>query len=374
MSWTVHMCAVLWPGVDVRMRMFKAWPRANEAFEFRRLPNPSSNHPIDYQAHLQNWYLSRLSRTGLDRSLTAFDNLHFYRCPPLESFDISRNTVAASLIRALDIRVASESEAGQDVNKMVGLCREFLSPNISADSSIAAFTLLGGAVITEIARERSVQSLDRDKVIECLRDAARLCPLAPGSVSHLVSYALALTLWTCFLGTSNGDYEEGTALLERILDPNQSGGCPDSVRDLASYLAGTFAYTRSTFSENPEDSEITISRYRTLRNSSSIDGRVRRQITGILAMQTRERFIHYSLSESLEEANSYTSQLVDLSSSRSLEESGELLLEPESVRDLTPSLLLVARPEDSLPGVNGGRDQGHTIARTAGHRGRSCLE
>ncbi|KAH9164576.1 hypothetical protein EDB89DRAFT_410143 [Lactarius sanguifluus] len=100
-----------------------------------------------------------------------------------------------------------------------------------------------------------------------------------------------------------GDYEEGTALLERILDPNQSGGCPDSVRDLASYLAGTFAYTRSTFFENPEYSEVTISRYRTLRNSSSIDGRVRRQITGILAMQTRERFIHYSLAESLEEAH-----------------------------------------------------------------------
>ncbi|KAH9025958.1 hypothetical protein EDB85DRAFT_2149409 [Lactarius pseudohatsudake] len=43
----------------------------------------------------------------------------------------------------------------------------------------------------------------------------------------------------------------------------------------------------------------------------------------------------YLLAESLEEANSYTSQLVDPSSSRSLEESGELLLEPESVRDLT---------------------------------------
>ncbi|KAH9164575.1 hypothetical protein EDB89DRAFT_410142 [Lactarius sanguifluus] len=43
----------------------------------------------------------------------SIEYLRYLRGLPLESFDISRNTVAASLIRALDIQVASESEAAR---------------------------------------------------------------------------------------------------------------------------------------------------------------------------------------------------------------------------------------------------------------------
>ncbi|KAH9005606.1 hypothetical protein EDB86DRAFT_3098631 [Lactarius hatsudake] len=114
-------------------------------------------------------------------------------------------------------------------------------------------------------------------------------------------------------------------LLERILDPNQPGECPDSVRDPALDLASGFAFTRSVIFENPEYSEIAISRLRTFLNSSLINATSPLTTTRILAGQNRERFRHYNLAESLEEANSYTSQLVDLSSSQSLEESGELL-------------------------------------------------
>jgi hypothetical protein len=67
---------------------------------------------------------------------------------------------------------------------------------------------------------------------------------------------------------SNGDYEEATALLERILDPNQPGECPDSTRDLASSLATLLAYARSTVFDNPGYSEVAISRLRTLLSSS----------------------------------------------------------------------------------------------------------
>ncbi|KAH9005585.1 CHAT domain-containing protein [Lactarius hatsudake] len=192
---------------------------------------------------------------------------------------------------------------------MVDLCREFLGPNISADFPAAAFGRLGSVVLGEWARGRIVQSLD--KVVECLQDAAKLCPL--GSESHRVLFALAAAFWVRFQEThSNEDYEEGTALLERILDPNQPGECPDSFRDNVLHLASGFAFTRSVIFENPEYSEISISHLRTSLSSSSIVGTSRLAITRALASQNRERFTHYSLAESLEEANSYTSQLVDL--------------------------------------------------------------
>ncbi|KAH9020653.1 CHAT domain-containing protein [Lactarius pseudohatsudake] len=248
--------------------------------------------------------------------------LRYLRRLPLDSFDsdLSKHTVTTFLILALGIQVQLEVGDGtQDMNEMVDLCREFLGPNISADFPVAAFMALGDAVIGKSVLGRSIHL--SDKVVECLRDAARLCP--PGSESHPgVLLALALAFWTRFRGThSNEDYEEGTALLDRILDPNQPGECPDSVRDQALCLAGGFAFDRSVIFKNPEYSEITISRLRTYLDSSSINGPLRYQITTMLEMQARERFRRYNLAECLEEANSYTSQLHDLSSSQSLKES-----------------------------------------------------
>ncbi|KAH9019071.1 hypothetical protein EDB85DRAFT_585146 [Lactarius pseudohatsudake] len=246
----------------------------------------------------------------------SIEYLHYLRGLPLDSFDLPRHTVTTSLIQALGNQVMSEAgdDGTQNVNEMVDLCRELLDPNISADFLVAAIWSLGGAVTTACSRVRSVQLLD--KAIECLRDAARVC--TPGS--HLVLYALAHTLFTRFMEThSNDDYEEATAQLEIILDPNQLGECPDSAQNLALCLAGTLVFVRSTIYENPEYSEVTISRLRTLLSSFSDDREMRLYLTDILATKTRERFTHYSLSESLEEANSYTSQLVDISSSQGLE-------------------------------------------------------
>ncbi|KAH9047500.1 CHAT domain-containing protein [Lactarius deliciosus] len=265
----------------------------------------------------------------------SIEYLRYLRRLPLDSFDLSKHTVTTLLIQALGVQVHLEAGDGtQDVNEMTDLCRKFLGPNMSADFPVAAFNSLGEAVVAESARGRSVESLD--KVVECLRDAATLCP--PGSEPHPVLTALAAILSIRFVGTrSNEDYEEGMALLERILDPNQPGECPDSVRDQALKLAGGFAFIRSAIFGNPEYSEIAISRLRTLLNSSSIDGPIRLMFTRVLAIQNRERFRDYNLAESLEETNSYTSQLVDLSSSESLEESVELLLTSYAVPEPYPS-------------------------------------
>ncbi|KAI9444063.1 hypothetical protein H4582DRAFT_2071659 [Lactarius indigo] len=253
----------------------------------------------------------------------SIEYLRYLRRLPLHSFHLSRNTVATLLVQALCIQVKSEAGDGrQDVNEMVDLCHEFLGSNMSADFPAAAFVSLSEAVMAESDREQSIPSLDR--IIECLRDAARLCP----PPSHRVLLGLASTLCIRFMEThSNEDYEEATALLEKILDPNQPGECPDSVRDLVPHLAGSLAFFRSTIFENPEYSEVSISRFRTLLNSSALDGPFRLLLTKVLARQTRERSRHYSLAESLEEANSYASQAVDLSTSQSLEKSREDLID-----------------------------------------------
>ncbi|KAH9005615.1 CHAT domain-containing protein [Lactarius hatsudake] len=291
-------------------------------------------HPVSRGGHSLNIVkvLSYLARTLLYRS-EKFEQpedvkysivyFHYLRGLPLDSFDVSRHIVTTSLIQALGIQVMSEAGDGtHNVNEMVDLCRELLDPNISADFLVAAIWSLGGAVTSVCSPVRSVQLLD--KAIGCLRDAARVC--TPGS--HLVLYALAHTLFTRFMEThSNDDYEEAMAQLERILDPNQPGERPDSAQNLALCLAGTLVFVRSTIYENPEYSEVTISRLRTLLSSFSDDREMRLNLTDILATKTRERFTHYSLSESLEEANSYTSQLLDISSSQGVDEY-ELLERP----------------------------------------------
>ena len=252
----------------------------------------------------------------------SIEYLRYLRGLALDSFDVSRNLATTSLIRALAIQVKSEAgDAAQNIKEMVILCRELLTSDLSTYFPISAFGTLNLAANIDFDRRQSIQSLD--EVIECLRDAVKMCP--PPS-SHHVSLMLAHTLFGRFVQThSNDTFGEAMALLDRILDPNQPGGCPDQMRDRASTLAAQLAYARSAIFKNPQYSAETISRLRTLLSSPSVDERLRLEFTDMLAGQVRERSEHYSLAESLEEANSYTPQLVDLSSSQSLEESGKFV-------------------------------------------------
>ena len=258
----------------------------------------------------------------------AIEYLRYLRGLPLDHFDIPRNAVTTSLIQALKALVVLDAgDMTRIIKEMVALCHELLTSNISVDFPTRAFTSLYLAANAEFHRGRPIPLLD--EVIECLRGAVKVPP-----DSYEVLFALADSLAIRFREThSNDDYEEATALLERILDSDQPRGCSDSIRDLASSLAAVIEIFRSTIFENPEYSEVTISRLRSLLSTSSVDERLRLCITDTLALQTRERFTTYGLAEDLEEANSYTSQLIDLSSSESLEKSGELFLEPFAVLD-----------------------------------------
>jgi CHAT domain-containing protein/tetratricopeptide (TPR) repeat protein len=243
---------------------------------------------------------------------------------------VPRNDVTTSLVHALATQITLGAvDETRNIKEMVVLCRELLISNLSADFPIDAFQSMIHAVNAELNRGRPIQLLD--EVIECLKDAVKVYP---PSGSHGILLALARTLYTRFMKThSNDDCEEAMALFDRILDPNQPGVCPDSIRDLASARATVLAHARWIIFRDPEFSEVAISRLRTELSSPSIDEGLRIRYAESLAIQTRERFTRYSLAESLEEANSYVSQVVDLSSSPSLAQSGELFSGSGAVRE-----------------------------------------
>jgi hypothetical protein len=196
---------------------------------------------------------------GFDYSIKY---LRYLRTFPIDSFNVPRTVVTTLLISALGIQVEwGTGNETRDVKEMVVLCREFLVSNLSARRAfpIAAFISLGEAA--NITEDRLPIEL-QDAVIECLQDAVEACP--PDSDNVSISFRLAVQLRTRFIKThSLDDYEEAMALLEKILDPTQPGGCPDSIWDEASFQATCLAILRYTFFTNTEYSELAISRLRT---------------------------------------------------------------------------------------------------------------
>jgi CHAT domain-containing protein len=260
----------------------------------------------------------------------SIEYLRYLRTLPLDldSFGIPRNTVTLYLSQALAMNVELEpGSATRNIKEMVAFCRELITSDLSTCSPEAVVISLTEAVITEFSGGRSIQSL-LDQVVECQRDAVKVCP--PGS--HAAMLALAYTLSVRLAETnSNNDCEEVKALLEKVLDPSQPGECPDSARDQVAHLKFMLTFMRPTISLDPQHTEESFSLRTSL--SSSVDERLRLLFTGGLEIQARERFTLYNLDENLEEADSYTSQLVDLSSSESLEKYGEFPLGSLAVRE-----------------------------------------
>ncbi|KAH9041482.1 CHAT domain-containing protein [Lactarius deliciosus] len=269
----------------------------------------------------------------LDSLNSSIEYLRYLRGLPLDfSDDAPGDLITPLLIRALSIQVKSEAATGsrdgtRNIKEMVDLCRELLTSDLPVVPFISLS--LKDAVMAEICEGR-LESLDQ--VIGCLRDAVKI----HSPESHGVWFPLVMTLLLRFVVThSNDDYKEAMALIEGVLDPNQPGECPDSVRGHATIFAAQFAHARSVIFQNPEYSQVAISYLRASLSLSSpfLDERFRLQFTENLAMEDRNRFKHYSLPESLEEADSNTSRLVEFSSSQSLEVSGVPILEEDTARE-----------------------------------------
>ncbi|KAN0134112.1 CHAT domain containing protein [Lactarius tabidus] len=252
----------------------------------------------------------------------ATEYLRNIRKFPLDSFDVSRKDVTSWLIRALYAQV--NSGAGnwtQDINEMVVLCNELLSFSKYEVVPTAAFSHLGKAVTHVEAKHRLTTGTQMiDEVIECLRAAVKVCPPASYEVTEALAYTLGLRF---FKTLSKEDCEEATTLLERIPEP---GGCPDSVRGTHSSFVTVLAHVRSLMFREPEYSEVAISRLRAEVNSPFLDEKFRLLFTTVLENGTRLRFGEYRLDESLEEANSYITQLVNASSCSSLPEFADWMI------------------------------------------------
>ncbi|KAI9444039.1 CHAT domain-containing protein [Lactarius indigo] len=280
---------------------------------------------------------------------SSIEYLRYLQGLPLESFDIPRSHVMAMLIQALGAQVKlGTGDGSQNIWEMAVLCRELLASNISTYFSVedAVFTYFVAAFNTEVMRGRPIQLLD--EVIECLRDAVKMSP--PGS--HIALLALASALHTRFVEAhSIDDYEEAAVVLEKILDPNQPGGCPISIRHLASTQVALLAYMRSTIFKNPEYIEVAISRLRA-ELSSPIPEELRFHVAGGLSNLVRNRFINYDLVESREESNSYLSQAADLSSSWGYVGEPDDVLETHSMAALQQKIqYLKELISDTAPGT-----------------------
>ncbi|KAH9047131.1 hypothetical protein EDB84DRAFT_1435058 [Lactarius hengduanensis] len=287
--------------------------------------------------------------------------LRYLKGLPLESFEVPSKVVIEMLIKALGAQVESGVADGiRNIGEMVVLCRELLqvTSDIPADFPGAAFIYLKQAVNAEFDRGQPVPLLD--EVIECLQDAVKMWPLLPVSCSHLVLFALAGTLRIRFIiAHSNDDYEEAMAVLKKLLDPNQPGGSSGSIQAQASSYAVMLALVRSNIFQNPEYTEESIFHLRAQLSSSSIDEVDRFHITESLSMLVHRLFRDYSLAESREEANSYLSQVVDLSSSHPLAKSGEYIAESKAVPETYSTTALQQRIEhlkelisNTTPGTN----------------------
>ncbi|KAN0134203.1 CHAT domain containing protein [Lactarius tabidus] len=202
---------------------------------------------------------------------------------------------------------------------MVVLCNELLSSSKSAVIPADAFCNLGLAAAIEFKRGLSIEMLD--ETIEFLRDAVKAYPPDSYDAYHKVIFTLAFALIARFRNTySKKNHEEASDLLEMILEP---GGCPDSFRDYALLAATILAHGRAIFFQEPEYSEIAISRLRANAHSSLHERLRNPTMASAFALHTEIRFKEYSLDEGLEE-NPYISQIVTASSSSHLGESAEL--------------------------------------------------
>ena len=301
--------------------------------------------------------LSLLANSLLERSRVfgqpddikyAIEYLRYLRGLPVDPFNVPRIEVTTSLIEASATQLEFVWDRTHNIDEMKVLFRELLTSNLSVDIPDDTFDFLI-VVASDAAFHRGhVESLDA--VIECLRDVVNICP--PDSL--LVLYPLASMLKVRFIvraGHSNDDYEESMALLERIEDSSKAGECPDSIRNrnTASAFATMLAFARSTFFNNPEYTEVAISRLRTELDSfagtEDLEGNsVRLDFAKNLVSLVNDRYTEYNLSESLEEAESYATLITDLSSSESFEASESIpilmdaVLKSYSITDMTEKI------------------------------------
>ena len=180
--------------------------------------------------------------------------------------EVSVNYVTGFLVLVLGLQAEMKlGNVRQDIEEMAGLCQELLKSDMSTTDVIGPISDLTQVVEAHFRYGRlERQQEPSDKLIECLREASIL-RLDSHEVSSWVSFALIWALFARFrIGLSNDDYEEATAMLDKLARIPEDDLTPNQLRVDALYLAYAFASYRSIISKRPEYREQAIHRCRTL--------------------------------------------------------------------------------------------------------------
>ena len=204
----------------------------------------------------------------------------------LKTFNVPRDEVKVLFVQVLALQTElGIGDMSQDIEEIATLCHDLLDSDIPTTyqiNSILPFAKAFGARLQQPTESFAFS----ETVVDCFRKAnIRLPDL------HQVSMTLADVLLHRFSIThSKGDYEEGMAILDKILIFRDPGNMPSPWRKAASVVAASFTFIQASTDTKPEHLEQAIYRIRTVLNEASRDHLLHPVSTAVLADLHKLRF------------------------------------------------------------------------------------
>ncbi|KAH9971893.1 CHAT domain-containing protein [Russula compacta] len=219
----------------------------------------------------------------------VFTYLRYLQDQSLETSDLTRNLIKASLVKALAVQVELEYvDSMRDIGEMATLCRELLRSGAEEPLLINAVNALADAIDGTI---KPYGQPPPDGTIECLREARIRFPDLDA-----VRFALSNSLYSRFRwAQSHDDYEEAMSILDELIaDRNENV-------ELAMKMAELLAQSRFRGDSKPEHLAEAIFRTRTYLNAMSSEDPDRRTVMEELADLEKRRFEEFGVGSGRQE-------------------------------------------------------------------------
>ncbi|KAI9460741.1 hypothetical protein F5148DRAFT_252894 [Russula earlei] len=194
--------------------------------------------------------------------------LHYLSAQPPDPFNLIAAFVAGDIVSESASKTELEPrDRMQYIDEMAVVYHNLLKSGTSIPTLSDAIMAFVGVVRDTFGTQRELS----EKVIGFLSDMNKCVP-----DSHKISMALAESLFGRFERTlSNDDYEEGVAILDKIICSHAPGDRPSEFRGSALRLSAWFAITRANKCGKPEYVGKEICRFRTLLAGASLEDPVR---------------------------------------------------------------------------------------------------
>ena len=176
--------------------------------------------------------------------------------------------ITALLVYVMEIQVELELEdVDQDIEQMADLCDELLNSDTSKDFLTPFVGSFTRALLVPL-REPFKGQIPFEKVIGCLRKVTVHLP-----DFHEASLILGLSLLIRFQMTISEDYyEEGMAVLDKVINFRDLGGRPSPDYDDALLVTFAFCLLHFCLYGKPEHLEQAIYRLRTALDRTPLEG------------------------------------------------------------------------------------------------------